>query len=55
VNAAIPQRRIVGRAQAFDFAEQFSQPYMPPPEEETGRLGYSDFSPALMTKPLGWW
>jgi hypothetical protein len=24
-------------------------------EEGTGRLGYSDFNPQLMLRPLGWW
>jgi hypothetical protein len=30
------------------------QPYMPP-SEGTGRLGFSDFNPALMAQPLSWW
>ena len=33
-----------------------SEPYTPPSEETgTGRLGYSDFDPALMVQPLRWW
>jgi len=31
------------------------QPDTPPFEEGTGRLGYSDFNPALMSQPLRWW
>jgi hypothetical protein len=31
------------------------QPDTPPFEEGTGRLGYSDFNPRLMTQPVGWW
>jgi hypothetical protein len=30
------------------------QPYAPP-SEGTGRLGYSDFDPALMCQPARWW
>jgi hypothetical protein len=52
------------RAQVIAELDQHFNPPPPAPEPEviyieaeqgTGRLGYSDFDPSLMTQPHRWW
>jgi hypothetical protein len=49
------QRMVDDLGRTFNPPPLVEQPYVPPPSEGTGRLGYSDFNPALMVQPSRWW
>jgi hypothetical protein len=49
------QQMVDDLGRTFNPPPPVEQPPYVPPSEGTGRLGYSDFNPALMSQPMRWW